>query len=410
MKHFLSIILFISYSLIGMAQNASKNLVLADTLFSKKHFAKSISYYKKFVEANSLDSTAICHSVYQLYKANQAIANTSDAQVYLSKYIKTCPSNNEDLLSLADILIQLNSHEKAKKVLSIFISRDNQNLKAQRFLQSCDSALLWQNNQDYLIENEENINTSFDELSPQYLNNNLYFSSSRENTLIKPKSDFNSQPPLSIYTSPRVYDKLKKCKPYNTNQDIEPSLISFSVDQTELYATVQNSNNQQLKIYRASISNKEIGKFESFVYNNDTCSFAQACLSPNGTVIYFVSDMKGGFGGTDIYYCEKKNGKWSKPINMGATINTSENELFPNLYNGYILYFSSNGKVGMGGYDLYKATFKNNEWVDVENLKFPINSSKDELNIFFETSHNGYISSNRKQGKGGFDIYRFRKR
>ena len=120
--------------------------------------------------------------------------------------------------------------------------------------------------------------------------------------------------------------------------------------------------------------------------------------------------MKGGYGGTDIYFCERKNGKWSKPQNMGNEINTAGNELFPYLYDGHTLYFSTNGKVGMGGYDLFKANIKNIQSITIENLKVPLNSPKDELNIFFETSQNGYISSNRKQGKGGYDIYSFKKR
>jgi peptidoglycan-associated lipoprotein len=138
-------------------------------------------------------------------------------------------------------------------------------------------------------------------------------------------------------------------------------------------------------------------------------SFAHPSLRGDGKVLYFSSDMKGGFGGKDIWYIKKiKRDEWSEPINMGDKINTSGNELFPFIHNDGSLYFSSDGLVGMGGMDIFKAEFDSeNNLRSVSNMKSPINSSNDDFGIIFEDEdEKGYLSSNRLGSKGD-DIYQF---
>lgn len=405
MRPLLIISLVLLFKVANAQHSGNKYLAIADSLYSKRYYQESINYYLNAKESFHKDSAKSCIITHKLSDAFSFTNQDQNAQIYLTNFIKNCNSSDDDLLQLAKILIPLGNYEKASKILAIYDSRVNNSVDAIRLMASCDSAILWQNYNDYLIINEDKINTSTDELSPQLINNKLYFSSL--------KSLFNNDvnhSKYAIYSVIKTNEQLKKCSKINFESGINPSLINFNVDQTEIYATSLNAENQQLELHRATISEGKINKFEAFLYNNDSCSFAQASLSPTGSVIYFVSDMKGGYGGTDIYFCERKNGKWSKPQNMGNEINTAGNELFPYLYDGHTLYFSSNGKVGMGGYDLFKANIKNIQSITIENLKFPLNSPKDELNIFFETSQNGYISSNRKQGKGGYDIYSFKKR
>ena len=138
-------------------------------------------------------------------------------------------------------------------------------------------------------------------------------------------------------------------------------------------------------------------------------SFAHPSLSSDGKVLYFSSDMKGGYGGKDIWYIKKvKRDEWSEPINLGDEINTSGNELFPFIRADGSLYFSSDGHIGMGGLDIFKATFDTeNNLRSVNNMNSPINSSNDDFGIIFEDEEErGYLSSNRVGSKGD-DIYRF---
>jgi len=136
-----------------------------------------------------------------------------------------------------------------------------------------------------------------------------------------------------------------------------------------------------------------------------------AAIDNEGNTIYFASDRKGGFGGTDIYVCNKlPNGKWSEAKNMGKEINTSFDEDFPNLSpDGKTLYFSSKGHSSMGGYDIFKASFDENlkQYGTVKNIGYPVNTSYDDLN--FRISKNGrygYVASVRGGGIGDYDIYR----
>lgn len=136
-----------------------------------------------------------------------------------------------------------------------------------------------------------------------------------------------------------------------------------------------------------------------------------ASVTADGNTMYFASDREGGYGGIDIYTSKKlPNGNWGTPQNLGPAINTPSNEDFPNISpDGETLYFSSQGHTGMGGYDIYKASWNDStqQWGAVHNMGYPINTPADDMN--FRLSANGrygYISQVRKGGYGGLDIYR----
>lgn len=136
-----------------------------------------------------------------------------------------------------------------------------------------------------------------------------------------------------------------------------------------------------------------------------------ASISSEGNVLFFASNRKGGYGGTDIYFCKKLvNGKWSDPQNAGPDINTPFDEDFPNISpDDNILYFSSKGHTSMGGYDIFKSNFDaiSNTFSKPKNIGYPVNTTDDDMN--FRISKNGkygYIASSRSGGLGDFDIYR----
>lgn len=135
---------------------------------------------------------------------------------------------------------------------------------------------------------------------------------------------------------------------------------------------------------------------------------SSATFSPDGRTLYFVSDREGGYGGSDIWVSKKnKKGAWGDAVNLGATINTKENEegvfMQPN---GKTLYFSSKGHKTMGGYDIFKSTYENGLWSMPENIGYPINTADDD--VFFSISASGvhgYYSSIKTEGMGGQDLY-----
>jgi hypothetical protein len=154
----------------------------------------------------------------------------------------------------------------------------------------------------------------------------------------------------------------------------------------------------------------------SFDYDNH--SVMHPCLSADGDTLYFASDMPGGLGGMDLWYCVKlpTNGRWGSPINLGTSVNTPGDEVFPTIDATGTLYFSSNRHPGMGGLDIFATKNVNGRWTAPRNMRSPVNSSADDYsyvvdifnaNLFGRTDTVGYFSSNRLGGQGGDDIYMF---
>lgn len=137
---------------------------------------------------------------------------------------------------------------------------------------------------------------------------------------------------------------------------------------------------------------------------------AQPTFSIDGKTLYFVSDRKGGYGGTDIWKTVFENGRWSTPENLGPTINTKGNEHSPFIhYDDQTLYFSSDGHVGMGGMDIFVSRRQSDgTWGTPVNLGYPINTDADESNLIVDaSSQTAYYSSDREGGYGKQDIYSF---
>ncbi|MHC1731523.1 MAG: OmpA family protein [Bacteroidales bacterium] len=135
---------------------------------------------------------------------------------------------------------------------------------------------------------------------------------------------------------------------------------------------------------------------------------SQPSISPNGRMLFFVSNRPGGMGGMDIWYATRgSDGKWRKPVNPGKVINSPGDEFSPFIYfNGRTLYFSSNGRESFGGHDIYVSTLQpDSTWTTPENLGPPVNTPADETGLVIESSgRRAYFSSVRNKDKGK-DIY-----
>ena len=137
----------------------------------------------------------------------------------------------------------------------------------------------------------------------------------------------------------------------------------------------------------------------------------QPSISSDGNTLYFISTRPGGFGKADIWKTTKdKDGNWTTPLNLGATVNTEDDEQSPYIHpDNKTLYFSSKGHIGMGGFDIFMTKkISKGSWSKPMNIGYPINSGSDD-NSFFVTADgmHAYFASNRSEGKGKQDIYRF---
>jgi len=143
-------------------------------------------------------------------------------------------------------------------------------------------------------------------------------------------------------------------------------------------------------------------------FNGETYSIGQPAVSPDGKKLYFVSDMPGSIGATDIFVVDiLDNGTYTEPKNLGPKINTSAREMFPYITET-TLYFASDGHQGLGGLDVFESLIESDIFMEPTNLGKPLNSSMDDFGyIVDEDSKKGFVCSNRKSGKGDDDIYSF---
>jgi len=163
-----------------------------------------------------------------------------------------------------------------------------------------------------------------------------------------------------------------------------------------------------LGIYKATVSHNKWTDIEHLNLNSIDHSCMHPCISQDGSKLFFSSDREGGFGGYDLYYVQKINGQWGEVINLGKYINSLEDEMFPFMANDSLLYFSSDGHIGYGGSDVFYSEKKDGMWQSPVNVGKPVNSSKDDFGFLFAGSYKkGYFASDRYSSPGKDDIFSF---
>jgi outer membrane protein OmpA-like peptidoglycan-associated protein len=208
----------------------------------------------------------------------------------------------------------------------------------------------------------------------------------------------------------------------DVNSKYHDAIITFSDKQDQAFFTRNNYSRgktgkddegiMRLKIYNVKKKGNGWGSEEGLPFNSDEYSCAHPTLSVDGNKLYFASDMPGGFGGMDLYVSEYESGRWGPPTNLGPGINTEGHELFPYLTKTGRLYFSSDGNLGLGGLDIYFVDPKDGgQWEAPENLGAPMNSKDDDFGVTVaEDGKYGFFSSDRGGGSGRDDVYSFIKK
>lgn len=197
--------------------------------------------------------------------------------------------------------------------------------------------------------------------------------------------------------------------------------MTFTSDGKKVIFTRNNFNNGKFKTSSDKINKLKIytgddkgvgqwGNIKEVPFNSDEYSTGHPSLTKDDKLMYFVSDMPGGFGGTDVYVVQYNGGTFGTPVNLGPEINTAGNEMFPYVDERGNLYFSSDGHPGLGDLDIFYAQLSDGSKLKgkIKNLGTPVNSSKDDFGFIADGERKmGYLSSNRKRGGTDDDIYRF---
>jgi len=275
------------------------------------------------------------------------------------------------------------------------------------------------------IKNME-INSRYSEFAPMfYENNEVVFASSADSAFFNTRRyKWNDQPYLDLYVAKmnEQTDELRGAVKFSKkiNTKYHEAAVTFSPDRQTMYFTRNNFGKKlkrdrngvnHLKLYMSRKIDGQWAEAVELPFNGDDYSTGHPAMSPDGKLLYFVSDMPGSMGDTDIFVVDVYgDGRFSEPRNLGPGINTEGKEMFP-FVNNQKLYFSSNGHVGLGGLDIYEAALDGEHgFGEVHNLGRPINSNKDDFSfIVDEDTQKGFFASNRLGGKGDDDIYSFQR-
>ena len=396
----------IIFCLLGLSLPSMASNITGNTEFLNRNYEGAIVEYKETLNnADSIKSDKEAFALYRIGECYSKLNNPEEAVNYLNDAIISGYQKAEAYLIYGKNLQKLGKYKLAKAAFEEVERLQPANQQVKNLKASCDFAQLYSSQNPISPEEYiEGINTSDIEYGIGFYKSGIIYA-----TTSKSKSEYRSQMYFSDssdnYSTSRSVDNMVK-------SGNKPNIGTFAVDTLNniMYYTkcINNENNDCFIYY--SVFKKDKWKDKGILPIGDRhTDAAHPALSANGKRLYFTSNRAGGYGGSDIWYIEKKqNGKWDyTPINAGAVVNTAGNEAFPYVV-GNTLIFASDGQVGFGGYDLYSAIIDGKSISGVQNLYRPINSSYDDINIIAsEKNDEAFLISNRKTDTKD-DVYRFK--
>jgi outer membrane protein OmpA-like peptidoglycan-associated protein len=450
--------LLLMTALKAVCQEAPLSIIRAREAYANHEYLKAARLYEKVaryhvirfrkVPADVPGKLAVCY---------RELNDYADAARWYKTVTDQSPRNTEDWIFYGDALKSMGLYTEAKAAYRHV--PDSLSNRTRNRVAGCDSAVTWVKSPTfYNVSNLAAVNTGSSDWGAVWYSNSIIFTSDslRSNALdrssrIQAKKHKKIRKPyqkIYVMDGSALTDgstptgsaahpdsnarTIKGFAPDMNDNKYHDGAVAFTPSGDTAYFTVTNQGvldspgdkikyREGRKTVTLGIRRLELwwavkddssggwGSEHAFAYNNSSqYSVGQAALSPDGSVLYFASDMPGGYGKMDIWYVERtSNGSWSAPVNCGPLVNTDEEEAFPSIGIDGALYFASKGHIGMGGFDVFKATGQKNDFKEVSNLQYPINSPGDDFYFTPKDSLSGFLSSDRQGGKGGDDIYVF---
>lgn len=424
-------LLFSSFQ--AMAQYVIKE---ADKQYEVFKYAEAIGLYEQ-----AYNKKVTLHAAERLGDCYRLNNNYAQAEHWYAIATGMPGSKAENLLYYARALQNNSRYAEAKAQYQKYIAADSTLTADQQhvWIASCDSAISWMKTPAPLqIDNYKLLNSEKSDWSAVPYQGGMVFTSDRfTDRAHQPKKhgaflrfDTRNTPDpllngwtgndyLHLFFKPGNGDSVQLF-PLKTGTGYHVGSASFTKDGNEIYFTLTRIPGRgscakgkavtvNIEIY--SSRKDASGNWSAplaFTHNNVTAwSVGDPFITEDGRALYFASNMPGGAGGTDLYVCYRTAvGEWGPPLNLRA-INTAGNERSPALTKNSILYFASDGRIGMGGLDIYRVSLDNTGKTvgTVRNMGYPLNSPQDDFAFGLTESGIAYLSSNREGGSGSDDIY-----
>jgi outer membrane protein OmpA-like peptidoglycan-associated protein/tetratricopeptide (TPR) repeat protein len=396
----------------------------AQKQMGKYNYSGAVVTLKKAAEKEKTHNAAL-PLLADCYRLQHDIIN---AKAAYAQAVTIPGAKPETYFYYAQTLQSTGNYEKAREMYLKYAQMNPSDSRGSLFAAHCDSVLgPWKMIKPvYDVTLTNNVNTTESDFGPAFYDGKLVFASDFTSVAGEGKKyGWTGRGYLNLIKSEPVtagdfWGEMEKTSEFENkfNQPYHDGPATFSAEGNTIYFTrsffgkakrkgIYKTN--LLKIYYSTKTDGTWGEIMPFFLNSKDFSVGHPSLSADGQTLYFVSDMPGGQGGTDIWMCKREGEKWGPPGNLGKTVNTSENEMFPSMHGDGVLFFASNGHPGYGALDIFRTKTESGLWTIPENLHPPINSSFDDFAIAFAPGDkNGFFSSNRPEGVGSDDIYAFR--
>lgn len=412
--------LILSILFMSLVATAQKNYTKdADQAFRSEEYFKAIELYKK-ASTKEKKKAAKAAIIFKIAESYRNINDMKQAEVWYTKAITAKYPDPIAILHLADAKKANGKYNEALTEYNNYKTLVPSDPRGEDGAKSSELAQKWKDNPTrYSVENVVQINSKYSDFSPAYADkkyNTIAFSSTREGSTGSEADPVTGENFSDVYET-KVDKKGKWSTPVPlgeaVNSKINEGAVSINKKQTAIYFTrCDFKKNGQLgcSILRSEKKGTSWGDATAVKLFADTITVGHPAITKDEDKLFFASDMEGGQGGKDIWYVtyDKKAQTYGAPVNLGSPVNTPGDEMYPYVHDDGTLYFSSNGHLGMGGLDIFRADKSGDNFSNVTNLKFPLNSSADDFGIIFEgTKERGYLTSAREGGKGSDDIYSF---
>ncbi len=395
---------------------AQMSVAIGDFKYKITNYRGAAKSYKKYLndDENQYNVAVIRKLAFAYQKSNQSeLAEQTFAKLTI------LDSSFSDVLAYSEMLMKNKKYDSLEK----FIQK-NPELTAKndsRFTKVINTV----NTVNQLVSIDTgnikitklSFNSSYSDLAPSIFQNGIIFSSNRiSKGLFSTKNRKSNKNLIGLFVA-NSDDGFKSVKRVAKNLSFKGNYghAAYHSKTRTLYYVVNakpkksNSTDKDLNIYSArfDFNNDNWSKNKMFPYNSSNYSNTSPFVNQEGSRFYFSSNMPGGFGGFDLYVCLWKDSMWTKPVNLGAKINSAGDELYPFVDNTNLLHFASNGRGGLGGLDIFTYDLLNAN-AEADNMAAPINSNTDDFGfIKYAKAEKGYFSSSRQSNGNEFDIYSF---
>lgn len=408
----LSILILVTHKAISQPKKIQKIDIVMN---NGQYLTARDMYLKLYPKLKERDQKADVS--YKIGFCSRQIRDYKTSVIWFKRAISSKYQDPLVYLYYADALRMKGDYEEARANYSIFKDLMPDDPRGEEGIRSCDLAKEWIDKPTrYSISEIPTITTRDNEFAPFIVPNDtniIYFTSTRTATKGNKLNTNSGVPFADIYFAQKDLKGVwSQPQAIEINSEFDDGVATIESDGLKMYYTycpiIKGKEAPCMIMSATKVNNQWSNKQKITLFSDTTISCGHPYLSPDDLTMYFVSNNPKGIGGKDIWYTTRssKSSNWSTPQNLGSEINTKYDELFPSIDKEGTIYFSSEGRIGMGGFDIYKAQKNTGNWI-VENLKVPINSSADDYSITFNPNDNnyGYFASNR--GTKGDDIYAF---